>query len=87
MKPPAKILWLLAAVMAVLWAIVASSLAPLLVLAFGRGMSPVRYGAILLIQTVVVALICASAYREGWKRGRADQARLQAGESKRPPAA
>ncbi len=86
MKPPAKILWLMAAVMAVLWAIVASSLGPLLVLAFGRGVSPARYLALLLMQAVVVALVCASAYREGWKRGRSDQTRLQAGEPGKRPA-
>ena len=80
MKPPAKVLWLMAAVMAVLWAILASSLGPLLVLAFGRGVSPVRYWGLLLIQAVLVALVCASAYREGWKRGRTDQAHLQAAE-------
>jgi hypothetical protein len=87
MKPPAKILWLMATVMAVLWAIIASFLPALLVLAFGRGFSPVRYWAILLIQAVVVALVCASAYREGWQRGRADQTRLQAGEREKRSAA
>lgn len=73
MKPPAKVLWLFAAVMAVLWAIVASGLVPMFVVAFGRGGGPLRYWAMLLLQAVVVALLCAYAYREGWKRGCEDQ--------------
>lgn len=87
MKPPVTILWLTAAVMAVLWAIVISLVPAAMVLAFGRGGGPVRFWVLLVIEAVVVALVCAYSYREGWKRGRDDQKHLQAGEPARRSAA
>ncbi len=86
MKPPAKILWLGAAVMGVLWAIIASAMVPLLVLGFGRGGGPARYWGLLVAQAVVVALLCARSYWDGWHRGRNDQKHLQGGSHERPAA-
>ncbi len=82
MKPPFKTLWLLAAVMAVVWAIATNVLGSILLLAFGRGGSPVRYWGMLIIEAVVVAFLCAYSYREGWDDGRDDRKNSQIGKPK-----
>jgi hypothetical protein len=67
MTPPATGKWLLAAVMAVVWGILASLVWILLAVGFGRSKSDVRLITMLIICAVLVALVCAHAYREGWK--------------------
>jgi len=67
MKPPATDTWLLASVMAVLWAIVTNILWALLTLGFGRSRGTPRLITMLIIGAVVVAFLCAHAYRQGWK--------------------
>jgi hypothetical protein len=65
--PPAAGKWLLASVMAVVWGILASLAWTLLAVGFGRSKSNVRLITMLIICAVLVALLCAHAYREGWK--------------------
>ena|SRR5271157_1602542 len=67
MKPPATDTWLLALVMAVLWAIVTTISWALLALGFGHSRGNLRLMIMLIICAVVVAFLCAHAYREGWK--------------------
>jgi fatty acid desaturase len=75
MKPPATDTWLLASVMAVLWAIVTNVLWALLALGFGRSRGTPRLITMLIIGAVVVAFLCAHAYREGWKSSRKNGSR------------
>ena len=67
MTPPVTEKWLLAAVVAVVWGILASLMWTLLALGFGRSRGNVRLITMLIICVVLVALLCAYAYREGWK--------------------
>jgi hypothetical protein len=69
MKPSAAHKWLLAWVMAVVWAIATTILWVLLALAFGRSKSDVRLITVLIIGAGVAALLTAHAYSEGWKSG------------------
>jgi hypothetical protein len=69
MKPSAPHKWLLASVMAVLWAISTTILWALLAVAFGRSKSDVRLITVLIVGAVVAALVVAHAYSEGWKSG------------------
>ncbi len=69
MKPSGTHKWLLAWVIAVLWAIVTTILWALLALAFGRSKSDLRLITVLMMGAVVAALLCAHAYSEGWKSG------------------
>jgi MFS-type transporter involved in bile tolerance (Atg22 family) len=69
MKPSAAHKWLLASVMAVVWAIATSVLWGFLALAFGRSKSDMRLIAVLIIGAVVGAFLVAHAYSEGWKSG------------------
>ena len=69
MKPSATHKWLLAAVMAVLWAISTTVLWALLALAFGRSKSDMRLISVLIIGAVVAAFLVAHAYSQGWKSG------------------
>lgn len=69
MKPSATHKWLLASVMAVLWAIATTILWALLAVAFGRSKSDLRLIAVLIIGAVVAALLGAHSYSEGWKSG------------------
>ena len=75
MKPPTTDTWLLASVMAVLWAIVTNVLWALLALGFGRSRGTPRLITMLIIGAVVVAFLCAHAYREGWKSSRKNGSR------------
>ena len=75
MKPPATDTWLLASVMAVLWAIVTNIFWVLLALAFGHSRGTQRLLTMLIICAVVVAFVCAHAYREGWKSKSKDGSR------------
>ena len=70
MKPSATHKWLLASVMAVAWAIATVVLWMLLAFAFGRSKSDMRLIAMLVLGAVVVALLGAHAYSEGWKSGK-----------------
>jgi hypothetical protein len=65
--PPATGKWLVAAVMAVLWGILATAAWTLLAVGFGRSKSDERLITMLIICVVLVALVSAHAYREGWK--------------------
>ncbi len=65
--PPAAEKWLLASVMAVVWGILATLAWTLLALGFGRSKGNARLITMLIICAVFVALLCAHAYREGWK--------------------
>lgn len=67
MKPSATHAWLVASVMAVLWAIITVISWVLLALGFGHSRGNLRLITMLIICAVVVALVCAHAYREGWK--------------------
>jgi uncharacterized membrane protein YuzA (DUF378 family) len=67
MTPPATEKWLLASVMAVVWGILASLAWTLLAVGFGRSKSNARLITMLVICAVLVALLCAHAYRQGWK--------------------
>jgi hypothetical protein len=64
---PATEKWLLASVMAVVWGILAALAWILLAVSFGRSKSDGRLIAMLIICAVLVALLCAHAYRQGWK--------------------
>jgi len=66
-KPPAADTWLHASVMAVFWAIVTSASWALLALGFGRSRGNTRLITMLIVSAVVVALVCAHAYRQGWE--------------------
>ncbi len=59
--------WLVAAVLAVVWGIVASAAWALLAVGFGRSKSNERLITTLILCALLVALLCAYAYREGWK--------------------
>lgn len=65
--PPATGKWLVASVMAVVWGILASLAWALLAVGFGRSKSNERLITMLIICVVLVALLCAHAYRQGWK--------------------
>ena len=65
MKPPASDTWLLASVMAVLWAIVANLFWVLLAVGFGHSRGTPRLLTMLIISAMVVAFLCAHAYRQG----------------------
>ena len=67
MKPPPTHKWLVASVMGVLWAIATAILWALLTLAFGRSKSDLRLITVLILGAVIVALLGAHAYSEGWK--------------------
>jgi hypothetical protein len=69
MKPSATHKWLCAWVMAIVWAMVTAILWAVLAVAFGRSKSDGRLISVLIIGTVIVALIGAHAYSEGWKSG------------------
>ena len=69
MKPSATHKWLLASVMAVLWAIATTVLWALLALGFGRSKSDLRLITVLIIGAVIGALLGAYVYSEGWKGG------------------
>jgi hypothetical protein len=69
MKPSATHKWLLASVMAVLWAISTTILWALLALGFGRSKSDPRLITVLIIGAVIAALLGAHTYSEGWKAG------------------
>jgi hypothetical protein len=70
MKPSATHKWLLASVMGVSWAIATAILWALLALAFGRSKSDLRLIAVLVLGAVIVALLGAHVYSEGWESGR-----------------
>jgi hypothetical protein len=53
--------------MGVLWAIIATAFWAGLAVAFGRSKSNGRLLTMLILGAVVVALLCAHSYREGWK--------------------
>ena len=67
MTPPVTEKWLLGSVMAVVWGILASLAWTLLAVGFGRSRGNVRLITMLIVCAVFVALLCAHAYREGWK--------------------
>lgn len=69
MKPSATHKWLLASVIAVLWAIATTILWALLAVGFGRSKSDLRLITVLIIGALVAALLGAHAYSEGWKGG------------------
>ena len=69
MKPSATHKWLLATVMAVVWAISTTILWALLAIAFGRSKSDFRLITVLIMGAAVGALVVAHAYAEGWKSG------------------
>jgi hypothetical protein len=69
MKPNATHKWLLASVMAVLWAITTTILWAALALAFGRSKSDLRLITVLIIGAVVTALLVAHGYSKGWEGG------------------
>jgi len=69
MKPSATHKWLLAWVVAVLWAIATTVVWVLLALAFGRSKSDPRLITVLIIGAAVAACLAAHAYSEGWKSG------------------
>lgn len=69
MKPSATQKWLVAWVMAVVWAIATTIVWALLALAFGRSRSDLRLITVLIIGAVVAALLGAHTYSEGWKGG------------------
>ena len=68
--PPASERFLFASVMAVAWAIVTTAAWALLAVGFGRSKSNERLLTMLVIGAVVVALLCAHAYRQGWNSRR-----------------
>lgn len=68
--PPASDRFLFASVMAVAWAFVTIAAWALLALGFGRSKSNERLLTMLVIGAVVVALLCAHAYRQGWNSRR-----------------
>lgn len=65
-KPVAANMFLAGAVMGVLWAIIATGLWAGLTVSFGRSKSNGRLLIMLVLGAVVVALLCAHSYREGW---------------------
>ena len=65
-KPGTANRFLVGAVMGVLWAIIATGLWAGLTVAFGRSKSNGRLLVTLVLGAVVVALLCAHSYREGW---------------------
>ncbi|MGB7553742.1 MAG: hypothetical protein WBM04_05175 [Candidatus Korobacteraceae bacterium] len=69
MKPSATHKWLHASVMGVLWAIATAVLWALLALGFGRSKSDLRLITVLIFGAVIVALLGAHAYSEGWRSG------------------
>ncbi len=69
MKPSATNKWLLASVMAVCWGIVTTFVWVLLAVGFGRSKSDLRLITVLILGAVVVALLSAHSYSEGWKGG------------------
>jgi steroid 5-alpha reductase family enzyme len=69
MKPSATNKWLLASVIAVLWAIATTIVWALLTLAFGRSKSDSRLITVLILGAVVAAFLGAHAYSQGWKAG------------------
>ena len=69
MKPSATHKWLLASVMGVSWAIATTVLWALLALGFGRSKSDPRLITVLIFGAVIVALLVAHAYSEGWRGG------------------
>ena len=69
MKPSATHKWLLGALTGVLWACATAILWALLALAFGRSKSDLRLLTVLILGGVIVALLGAHAYSEGWKSG------------------
>ena len=75
MTPPAAHMWLLAFVMAVLWAIITSMLWVLFALGFGQSRGNLRLISMLIVGAVVVAFLCAHAFRQGWKSGRSGPGR------------
>ena len=75
MKPSATHAWLLASVMAALWAIITTIFWALLVVGFGRSRGDLRLITMLILCAVVVAFVCVHAYREGWKSRRNDGSR------------
>ena len=66
-KPTAPNMFLVGSVMGVLWGIVTIALWTGLAVAFGRSKSNERLLTMLVLGVVVVALLCAHSYREGWK--------------------
>jgi hypothetical protein len=77
MKPSAAHKWLLASLMGVLWASATAILWATLALAFGRSKSDLRLITVLILGGVIVALLGAHAYSEGWKGG--SKAKIGAG--------
>lgn len=69
MKPSAAHKWLVASVMAVLWAIATTILWALLAVAFGRSKSDARLITVLILGALVAALLGAHTYSEGWRGG------------------
>jgi len=69
MKPPSTDTWLVAAVMAVLWAIATSALWAFLALGFGHSRGNTRLLSMLITCAAVVAVLCAHCYRQGWHSG------------------
>ncbi len=69
MKPSATHKWLLASVTGVLWAIATAILWAVLALAFGRSKSDLRLITMLILGALIVALLGAHVYSEGWKSG------------------
>jgi hypothetical protein len=59
--------------MAVFWGVVTSALWALFALGFGRSRGNTRLITMLIASAVVVALLCAYSYRDGWKNGRNDR--------------
>ncbi len=73
-KRPARAdTWLHASVMAVFWAVITSAFWALFALGFGRSRGNTRLITMLIASAVVVALLCAHSYREGWKNRRDDR--------------
>ena len=68
--PPASYAYLFASVMAIAWACVTTAAWGVLALGFGRSKSNQRLLTMLVIGAVVVALLCAHAYRQGWRARR-----------------
>lgn len=67
MKPSATHQWLVAAVMAVLWAIATTLLWALLALAFGRSKSDMRLISVLVVGAVLAAFFCVTPIEKAGK--------------------
>lgn len=66
-NPPTAEKYLLAAVMAVVWAILATLLWILLAVGFGASRGNQRLLTMLVLGAVVVVFLCAHSYHQGWK--------------------